>query len=199
VFSFIDDDFRRMLEDHYIQPKPRLELENGELVVRNVPVPESSARETLRRAAREITWWLDTAKALAWLVGALVPDPPPPAPRDAAAVAASAFAPVAERVFAELAGEARERGHALLFVYLPTRPEMFRPRPVAEWAGGVAARLGVPFLDLSPALEALDAERRDALFHADGHYSIAGNREVAVALLPEIRRLARAAPTAAAD
>jgi hypothetical protein len=195
VFAFIAHDFQRLIEDHHIQPKPRLALEDGRLVVRNVPVPRASAAETARTAARELTYWLDTAKALSRLIGWLLPARSRRAAlEDATRGGDFAFAPVAEGVFAELARETSARGTALLLVYLPTAADLDRPRPVAAWAEGVAGRLGVPFADLTPALEALDAERRECLFRPDGHYTVGGNRVVAAALLPAVREGVGLAP-----
>jgi hypothetical protein len=188
VLAFIAHDFRRMELDYYMAPKPRLALADGALVVENVPVPERDAGEDGRIAARAFLQHLDLGKALARVMRTLAPAPPATqadAERAAAATADLPAAPVAEAMFGELDALARERGAALVLVYLPTRSELGdRPQPVRDWARRAAAARGVRFVDATPALRGRDAA---PLFGLANHYSESGNALVAAALLPELR------------
>ncbi len=177
VFAFIGHDFRRMQLDFYMAPKPRLALEDGELVAKNVPVPESDPSVRLARAAREFSQTLVLGKvarrALAWL-----PEPRPPA---------LDFAPVAERIFLELRDLANERGHEVVMLHLPVRYELDAPPVLEAWLRRVSSDLDLPLVDLWPVFASLGAMERAAAYQSDRHFSPEGNDRVARRILPLLR------------
>jgi hypothetical protein len=190
VFAFIAHDFARMTLEHYISPKPRLSLLNDELIVQNVPVPTSSPLVHLRKAAREFTYWLDIAKLMRLAIGSFSPAKSRlEESREAVTGHNFSFAPVGERIFKELAEICRKREQQLFLVYLPTKSDVGRARPVAEWVHQVAMKHRIPFVDLTPEFEHLQSPERWDMFLPDGHYSPAGNRLVANALIPWLRDL----------
>ncbi len=195
VFAFIAHDMRRMELDFYMAPKPRLALEGDRLVVENQPVPEHDRSELALRLIRELGYALDLGKLLSKLAGSLgtIAD----AQREAVTARELSFAPVAEKMFEELAALAAREDRGLLLVYLPVRLELATgPQPVCDWAARVAAERDIAFVDLTPAFALRDLS---PLFGLNDHYSEGGNALVAETLLPEIRRqLQLAAPGALA-
>jgi lysophospholipase L1-like esterase len=155
-----------------------LEVQGGELVVRNVPVPESfgAARSgTLRTAVRRL--------GLARLLTGGEPQGEGPAANPASREV-SAFGELAEAIFSRLRDTCSERGADFAIVYLPPGPLYATGEvvpPVLEWLGELGDRLEIPFYDLTPAFAGIPPEELAAHF-SQRHYSPAGNRVVAEAL-----------------
>ena len=128
VLAFISNDFQRLMQSHFMAPKPQLVLGEEGLVVENVPVPPQTGWLDWPKAAREFSYWLDIAKVLRRAIGVVWPDAGSGTPPEAVD-----FAPVAEQLFVELDARCQERGQRLLLVYLPTHVELEGPLPVADW------------------------------------------------------------------
>ena len=194
VVAFIAGDFTRMTLDYYISPKPRLKVVNDELMVLNTPVPRTDAKVIVRKAAREFTYWLDIAKMIRLGVEFIAPSPTQEdAARHDITGGDFSFAPAAERIFENLNTICRTRGQQLLLIYLPTRADFDQPQPVAAWTRRVAGEKGIPFVNLTPEFERSPSPERWELFLSSGisgHYSPAGNRRIAAALLPVLNELA---------
>jgi hypothetical protein len=183
LFAFIATDFDRMLESRFNGrlEKPLLRVVDGELVLENVPVPESPPSRSGRgeRFRRNLA-----------LVDLLRRLRRPDRIEEARALAGSplSFREVGEAVLTEMKRLTEERGAELAFVQLPLRNRLTgRPTEVAAWVAGVAARLEVPFLDLTPAFDALPPVERDLYYLPDGHYNALGNRLVAALLIERLR------------
>jgi hypothetical protein len=188
VFAFITDDLRRMLEsDFHGFGKPHLELEDGNLVARNVPVPRGG-----------YLWpWLTSNQAnLEQLrsyavVSALWRKVRPPEP-----------GPSVERLFAVLFAALEdmdemnhEAGSVLLIAYLPTYPECLpgsdetlRVRLATE-----CARRGLDFIDLTTTFADLTPADLDLMYlpgwPPSRHLSARGHRLVAETLRPRVRAM----------
>ena len=175
VFAFIAHDFDRMLLDHYMAPKPRLAVREGELVVENQPVPEADGAQRWLRGVTQFSHKLAILRGMRRVANAL----PRPSSPDAPVLP---FQEVAEQMFAELRQVAAERGHRVLLVYLPARHVLGQEGRVQSWVAEAAATEGLPFLDLTAEFEALSQQERHAAFLPDGHYSPAGNALVAEAV-----------------
>ena len=135
--------------------KPYLELENGQLALRNVPV-EPQTMEQLRQlyAFRVI----ETLRVMQ-----LIRRVPMFGGRRNVEVAATRAFPLFERIFDDLVAIHRRRGSQLVIAYLPTLRDM-KPGPHDEWRGKLAAYArthGVRFIDLTPAMRALPPDSLD--------------------------------------
>jgi hypothetical protein len=167
LFCVVIADFHRMtnaiFQERY--PKPTLALEDGELVVRNVPVPRGFDGELELEGRRS-----NLARLLFGSGTGSSDDPLP-------------FAPVAERVFEELNRECAERGRRFAVVLLPSERHVHAgDLPVEQWLEEFTARAGVPFLNLFPVMRRIDEEVLPSYFTL-GHYAPSGNQLVAEALL----------------
>jgi hypothetical protein len=197
LFAFIALDFERMRNRSFLgYQKPTLTLEDGHLAVRNVPVPRiSTFRVGLGRLARVVNR-TQMAALYQRIVRRLSPPPSPPTRGSAS----DPLRPVVEGVFESLRQLADRNGSLLVLVYLPTRSEReaSAPSPWRSFVHDVAARLGIPLVDLTPDLAAVADGTAPGFFirsgelqffGAEGHYSARGNRFVAEALLRRLRAL----------
>jgi hypothetical protein len=181
LFAFIDADFNRLgLDEFGGFPKPRVVVQDGELVVRNVPVE----RVFTTRAPRPSAWDACFSRLA---LSRLRRPPPPPAPAgfvERPGEEVWATLQVAARLFDELAALSAGRGQAFLLVYIPTgRLAGKEPSHIAQFVADHAARSGTPLIDLGPAFQALPAEELRRQFLPDQHLSEAGNAFVARLLL----------------
>ncbi len=188
LFAFIDADFNRLgLDEFGGFPKPRVDLEGDELVLRNVPVPLRF--ET--RPARPSGWtrfldglalWklrLDPATAATFARPAPWTDERTQQVRR-----------VAGRLFDELARLSAQRGQRFVLAYLPTSTLAGRePTDTAAFVRAHAAAGGTPLIDVNDAFRALPPDDRPRHFLPDRHFSAAGNEFVAQVLLRELARL----------
>lgn len=196
LFAFIWADFERMALTSFTgYPKPRLALKQGRLAVENVPVPQWKGESrvtaalgllpTLRlvQLIQRHTDQSDSAKLAR--VDARVWD-------------------VATAVFEDLARLDRERGSALVLVYLPAPPDLVpgpqdtRRRRLAEFS----RRSGIPFVDLTPEIRAVSPDSADWMFitpnalpvqGSSAHYTATGHRWVAARLAEHLRAIPAAA------
>lgn len=185
VFAFVEDDFRRMGTEWFLEyGKPRLRLSAGSLQVGNVPVPKP--RSPWRsRWTRAITGLRTTA-----LVSRLRAKIGRGGSATSAEAAAAEIWPVARALFLDLASAHRAAGRRLLVVYLPTERDYESDfgRPWRTRVAELAREEGLEFLDLADPLRRLPAEVARAMFihdadprlvGANGHYTEAGNEWVA--------------------
>jgi hypothetical protein len=184
LFVFIAPDFDRMLSDRFNDTlaKPVLRVRGGELSVENVPVPappDDSGEDGVQM--KEILNRL----ALIDLVHRI--RRPAERARKAEEGQPLAYRAVAELMLADLQRLAAERGSSLALVELPLRDRVSgRPAEVSAWLRGLAPELGVPFIDLTEAFDALPKGEVDLYFQEDGHYNALGNRLVARILLERL-------------
>jgi len=191
LFAVIAPDFYRMTGDSFIgYGKPVLRVRNDALVIENVPVP---ATWNLRMPIGRARTFLDslavvrTAQWLAWHAGY----GPAPA-RQLYGVASDEVLAAAELVFDELAVLSRSRGQRFVVAYLPISLLLARePTREAAWLEDHSRRKAVPFINLVPDFNRLTSAEITRMFRSDDHYTEAGNRFVAEALL---RRLAEQIP-----
>jgi lysophospholipase L1-like esterase len=180
----IAHDFYRMKHDRFVgYAKPVLAVEGGKLVVRNVPVPADwSWRTPARRAMAFVNDLALVRLARVLLRG----------PAAAQAPAQDTFyGDIGDEVFAaaglaldDLAASGKTRGRTLVLAYLPVEDMLDRePSREAQWMQAYARRTGVPFIDLVPEFKRLAPAERAAMYRPDKHFSEAGNRLVAQALL----------------
>jgi len=185
LFVFIATDFDRMLTSRFggRLEKPVLRVEDGELVAHNVPVPESASAGSGRLARlRKNLAFFDLLHRMTR----------PNRAADAQKIAGSAlpYREVGEAVLRDVKRLADERGANAAFAMLPLKDRLAgRPTEVSAWVAGVAQELGVPFVDLTPTLDAVPKAERELYYQADGHFNALGNRLVAEALLERLREL----------
>lgn len=197
VLAFIDDDLQRVRADNMLgYGKPVLELIDGQLVAKHVPVPRTPY---LLPVLTQNLALLEQLRMLA-LPRAVIAHFAPPA--EAAATMSEADAErIDEAIFRALGRETAEDGARLLLVHLPHLAQG-RPSEIAElpaFGAAVLARVsadGFAFADLGSELARVpDPERRD-LFQArtssngpGAHYSPEGNRFIAQAIAARLSRL----------
>lgn len=171
LFSVIADDFRRALVDEFQPgvPKPRFDLVDEELVLRNTPVPRGSdARPS----------WFERLVQRSAVVQAFRSAPRATRPGPGA----RGFEALAERLFRELADLSRERGQRFAIVFLPTIGQLQRGEPpLAAWLRELCAEAGIDFHDVTPAFDPVPEDELGELF-TQGHYSARGNALVAESL-----------------
>jgi hypothetical protein len=176
LFTFIEDDFRRMALKAFLtqNPKPQLAVEDDELVVLNVPVPTWGA-------GSNTSWFKEFPRktALFQIVRGVLErylndyDP----------------WPVVERLFVELDALSRKRSQEFVLVYLPTKGDfiMQRPTDVSVAVKKIADRHQIGIWNLTDDFKVLSPVERDRLFGSDGvHYNESGNRRVAEAVLKRL-------------
>lgn len=181
VCVFIVEDFRRLnstLTGNGFST-PQFEVENGSLVVSNIPVPKKlQAGETLSQnfaIAESLTNHSMLAKGIAKMVSSEKMD----------ADEHALF--VALHLLRETSRICNEMNCPMVVALTPTLPELFDPASslkYQQYSDSLKSFLkteGIPFHDLRPAFQNLDSETifLDEKFH---HYSAEGNRVVAEAL-----------------
>jgi hypothetical protein len=196
LFSFISEDFQRMRHDTFLgYPKPVLAVENGRLAVQNVPVPSPSAAGTVLTRFASVAGNL----RLAMLYDMVVRLPQASritGVRDGRE--ADPLRDVVEKVFQSLHDLAEESNAALVLVYLPRELDYRQsaPLPWRQFSHDAAARLRIPFVDLTTELKALPSNEVETLFigggvvgfaKSGGHYSERGNRFMAESLIRRLR------------
>jgi hypothetical protein len=183
--SWIVFDFLRMntLRFQGEYPKPFLVARGDQLEVTNVPVPEYWNRSGWLRPLKGFVERSALFQVLQKLVGfeSYVLDDK----RDTSLQ----FAAAAELVLMDLRKTCAEHNTRLVLVWLPVLRELPIEPKVHAWLLETAARHGIPVVDLTPEFQALSREDHRRAHQQDGHYSSAGNRLVAEALLARLRAL----------
>lgn len=185
LLSVIGSDFYRMMSDRDASNayKPGLKIEDGELLVTNVPVPSILEGEGTAELVGK-TWEIS---ALARLMRRI--HPPKPEGSGPRAPADEPFAPLARAVIERLRDLSRERGQGFAVAYLPVRDELEAggSSVLYEWLTPLLTELSVPLIDLFPPFLALDPGTRLIHFAPDGHYSKLGNELAARELLSSLQ------------
>jgi hypothetical protein len=187
IVAFITPDFVRMLWDDFLgYGKPRLAIEAGRPVARNVPVS---------RKGYLLPWWLKqrlkkvgelrSVQAVQSLWQRVRPAGP------AARENVRAALPLALAVFHDLARINREKGSTLVLLYLPMSIDL-ASQTSDFWREALASAAeseGWVFIDLVPELRKLDRRHIRTLYRGEGHFTPAGNDWVVHQLLPRLRAL----------
>jgi hypothetical protein len=206
LFTFIMADFWRMRpRSFHGYGKPVLELENGELVVRNRPVPRSLLAPWIARN-RPILKRLRLMQLLETFLPESRPEELP---------TAEATQSVLLKLIEELQAINQLKKSLLAVVFLPTEAD-YNTDDSGELRRVLREELtnsGVVFIDLVPEIRTLPRRDIGSLFiprqsrsskyaYAGGHYSVKGNRYVAQRLhdalvqIPDFAsRLAQTSPT----
>ena len=180
----IAHDFFRMDKDSFIgYPKPVLKIEQGALVVKNVPVPPTWHWRTPKLQLRAFVDSLALVRVARALLSPAKASPPE-----------QFYGPVSDEVFAaaglaldDLATLSKARGQGLVLVYLPVEELLpAEPSREAQWMEAHALKAQLPFINLVADFQRLAPAERAAMFRVDNHYSDAGNRLVAAALLRQL-------------
>ena len=195
LFAPIADDFRRMqFARAYGFGKPFLAVESGQLVVKNVPVPERRYRAPwltrslqaigslrLVESIRRFDWVRSTSHA---------------APGDLSAADRADLDRQTERMIPEVLADLKRlneaRASTLVVVFLPTlydreRQDFERWPAVLERA---CQALGIPFVNLAEDFDRFSDEEAAELFLEDlGHYNVAGNQRMAKQLYGRLREI----------
>jgi hypothetical protein len=186
LFAFIAPDFERMLDERFNDAleKPVLRVHGGELAVENVPVPEHEGSGEQGASVSDVLQRLKLGDLLRRFTRTPLEE------REAPQGTPFAFRETAELMLADLKRLTGERKSALALVQIPLRDRISgRPQEVAAWLRGASERLGVPFLDLSPAFDALPPGEIDLYYQPDGHLNALGNRLLARLLLERLPAL----------
>ncbi len=197
VFAFITDDFLRMDSPIYSGAgKPILDLEDGRLVVKNVPVPRRKwyYAPWVRRLASNVRT-LKTSELAARAMGRI---------RSSQVGGDDGIREhtwdVALKVFASLQEMNEARKSALVLVWLPAQwdypssaSETWRQRLAAE-----SKKRGWIYIDLLPEMQQVPpAEFGEMFFSSHHHYTDAGNQWVAKMLYQRISSLPQLSRTLA--
>ena len=192
VFAFIVSDFHRMQTDRFIgrYPKPVLAVEDGALVVRNVPVPSYWAAADTWHALDTFMAELSLPRVVGKAAGLLRQSAPARAVDDDA----MSFKGPAEKVFADLDRVCKQRGQRFALVLLPISYDAPYADVVASWLETAARRMQLEFIDLAALFSVVPEEHKSRFFMWHGHYTEAGNARVASALLTKLRKRFREFP-----
>jgi hypothetical protein len=192
VFAFIAEGFERMQRsEFYGFGKPYLELKDGALVSRNVPVPRGPYVLPWVTANIPRLSELRSVALLRDVYGRVAPSAPQAVPADR-------FGEILFAVFADLQAINRRKGSVLVLVYLPMLAE-YSPSPMDGARAGLAAAAaqhGLLFVDLVPELRKFPPADADRLYlpgetgsrhpSAEGHRMIAEKLYERLLAMPEI-------------
>jgi hypothetical protein len=188
VFAFVTEDLWRMLQpDFHGFGKPQLELEDGQIVTRNVPVPRQAYLWPWLTGNR---LYLEQLRSYAVVSGLWGKARPPVRRPSIDRLLAVLFA-----AFEDLEEINREKESLLLIAYLPSYTECFpgsdstlRVRLAEE-----CTRRGLDFIDVAPAFAALTPANLDLMYvpgrPASRHFSARGHLLVAETLHPRVRAM----------
>jgi hypothetical protein len=189
LFAPIVDDFRRMQSSIFFggYSKPLVVLEDGLLVVKNVPVPTRAYRVPWLTEAAQHLRSLRAAQVLARLrrTPAWAPSIPSGTGQN------ELTAQVVAKLLEDLTRVTERRSSRLVLVYLPTLHEL--DSDDANFWGEFLARqaraLGIPLINLVDEFKALpDEEVRSLYLHGDsGHFNVKGNEYVAKLIYRSLR------------
>jgi hypothetical protein len=189
LFAVIADDFNRMASDTFLgYGKPLLAIENGSLVVKNVPVPVRSYVLPALTTARQNLSDLRVMVAMRRLYGRLwTPGGTMPATGQARN---EATAQVAFKVLQDLKRLNAERSSTFIVVYLPT---FYRKDLQDFWSTTLerqTSEAGIPLINLAEAFEQLPNRELLSLYLPDNfHFNAKGNAYVAKAIYERLKTL----------
>jgi hypothetical protein len=206
LFALIGADIDRMQSSQFQgYDKPVLDVENGALVVRNVPVPRRSyvlPWLTDRKAIFDKLRILELVKRVRHKAGA---EPPAPGASATTGDAGPRTRDVLRLLLTDLKRLNRERGSELILVYLPALSD-FGPEGPGRWLGLMQEEsrgLGVPLVNVLERFRALAPEEIRSMYFLPGqapypsanHLNDRGNAFVAKVIYEELKgRLAISRP-----
>ena len=205
IFAFITDDFYRVLSESFLgYAKPVLELRDGALAVKNLPVPKrdyyfpwiTQNIETLKTLRTFV--FVDKIAHKMGFAAAGNSKKLSQAERDEKARR------IAHKIFEDLKRLNEAHVSRLVLVYLPTvfeiegrpLPGWTAPEDWAKFLAGESRTLGVPFINLFPEFQSFPRATEAGLFirkgqlpypEAEGHLTNAGNELVARVLYHRLR------------
>jgi lysophospholipase L1-like esterase len=199
ILAFITNDFARMLSDSFAgYPKPVPELENGTLMVKNVPVPKLIYYFPLNplniQNLRQLRTFEFLNRALQKLGGATT-DSSQLTTRERNEKAQE----VLYKIFEDLKRTNEQRSSQLVLVYLPRSYELQGEGP-REWTAFLeeeSRSLGIPFINLFSEFRSLPENDIVKLYtsngqlayrSAEGHFNEAGNELVARAIYDKLMK-----------
>jgi len=197
LFAFITTDFERIKQDNFLgYGKPLLKVENGNLVVENVPVP---------RRAFYVPWLTQNSEAIRGLRSIQLVSQFFWQPAQAGANADYykydlALENIAVKVLQDLQQLNTAQDSLLVLVYLPTLADYTPPYPgnTEKWRQHIyraAQETGILYIDLIGDFRSLPATQVQSLFiregevdfpGAAGHYSVEGNEYIAQQLYQKL-------------
>jgi lysophospholipase L1-like esterase len=198
LLAFVTHDFYRMQSDSFWgYPKPVLEVEDGTLVVKNVPVPRRTyhfpwtgayiwLRANVGNLLRLRTVELLNNVVQKIRVATAKPYQLTEGERD------EKTREVLRKLFEDLKRINKQRSSTLVLVYLPTLSELEKgPRAWTAFLEQESRTLGIPFINLFSEFRSLPNYEQARLFIAkgelpyaasEGHFNAAGNEFVARAI-----------------
>ncbi|NNM20023.1 MAG: hypothetical protein HKO55_01950 [Gammaproteobacteria bacterium] len=185
IFAFIAADLRRMGSRQYHQyGRPTLSINEGTIVVENVPVPY--LKWVLSRAISRAEFRV--AGLAKRILNKLTPA------RDINPAPLEQVGPVALKLFQTVEQTDKEKNIVPVFVFLPTQRELRNDSEHYLWVVETMRRHRLPFIDLTPAIRELSASEVALFFiapgaRAEGHYTEAGNQWVATQVYARIAQL----------
>jgi hypothetical protein len=201
LFAPITEDFRRMERDTFLgYGKPRLELENGELSVKNVPVPMRSYIWPWVTESIEHLGSLRTAVAIRRLHRRFTG-----MPSDSGSAiqkdSSQRTAALVYKVLEDLKRLNAQRSSELVLIYLPT---LYDPPAALEfWSAALAqhtSTLEIPFVNLVEAFKHLPDDEAEQLYLPDrGHFNARGNEYVAKLIHRRLKSIPRVSQVLSID
>jgi GNAT superfamily N-acetyltransferase len=177
VVSVIPDDIKRCEMSHRFTEVPWYDLVGGELVLRNVPVPDTDRSELDRQYVRKLLGYSALCDTIFWNT---VPTWWVGDQREVYVHPRGTGSVIAEKLLLRLAATCRARGVPLLLVLQDVAEPADWSRADGRRMLAYAHTIGVPCLDLVSAFDALaaaDPSLRQRFFW--GHMSPDGNAWVA--------------------
>src|SRR5499433_779142 len=171
LLAFITDDFNRMGPDSFTgYAKPVLEVENGRLVVKNVPVPKQNSFVLWITPRIERLWHLRTTEFVhrALLkIGAATIDQPQPRQHEQNEKTQK----ILRMIFEDLKCLNEQRSSTLVLVYFPQIGELngSPPREWIDFLEGESRSLGIPLINLFREFQSLPADEIANLYIPYGH------------------------------
>ena len=197
VFAFVTDDFNRMRFDKFIKyPKPYLDIENDQVVEKNVPVPE---RPFLMRNFPRFAEVKDQL-GLSWLTGTIASSANNLGyDNETKAVIDNEekYENIVTHVFNNLNNESLKNNRTTLFVHLPTYSDYYQDVSLKyrDFLRQKAQVFNWNYLDLTDDLRKIRNDSIPLLFipkdipgylYSAGHYTVAGNEVIAKILISKI-------------
>ncbi len=180
LLSFIAPDFERMLSERFQgqYPKPRLRVENGQLIYPSEPLPEdwTPTDKVLSRFTDNLSI-VELFQQLQWERGG---------PR----LTDTSYQPIAEAVLVDLEKLVQERGGRLVLAHIPVRDRnVGYTDAVLAWLKPLAQRIDVPLINLADEFAGFVPGEADSLYLPAGHMNASGNRRLAELLTARLRGL----------
>jgi hypothetical protein len=198
LFAVIWVDFWRMQNKRaFGYSKPVLRVENGNLVVENVPVPRRSAFTIWLTQSRYVFKELRTIELLERILQKFSPQKPA-VPLSSEQMLPAADREVLRKMFEDLQATNKQKNSIFILVYLPVDIDYKPHEPSSTYRQFLreeAERKGILFIDLVDDFQKLPRQEMEKLFippgtqyflAAPGHYWVEGNEYVAKKLYSKL-------------